>query len=226
MLITAIVVIILYPASYILLTKEKYFPLGFSIIRLHAKLILFLTGIRKKVIYKSELPPPPYIICSNHSSYLDIFLSYVIFPDYFVSMGKKELGSVPLFNIFFKKLNILVDRKNVKSAHKALLRAGEEIRKGHGILLFPEGTIPKSAPQMKAFKNGAFRLAIEEKVPLIPVSFKNNFKLLQDSMHFGSRARPGLALVVIHEAVYTKGLNDSDLVPLREEVKNIIASEL
>src|SRR5690606_24074212 len=116
---------LLYPASYILLTNEKYFPKGFSIIRLHAKLILFLSGIRRKVIFKYELPPPPYIICSNHSSYLDIFLTYAIIPDYFVSMGKNELGSVPLFNIFFKKLNILVDRKNVKTAHKALLRAGE-----------------------------------------------------------------------------------------------------
>src|SRR5690606_7252575 len=96
LLITAIIVLLLYPASYILLTNEKYFPKGFSIIRLHAKLILFLSGIRRKVIFKSELPPPPYIICSNHSSYLDIFLTYAIIPDYFVSMGKKELGSVPL----------------------------------------------------------------------------------------------------------------------------------
>lgn len=226
MLIIALTVIILYPITYILLMNEKYFHIGFHFVRFQAKMVLFLSGFFKKVDFQAALPAPPYIICPNHSSFLDIFLTYAIFPDYFLFMGKKELGSVPVFNIYFKKMNILVDRANPTSAHKAFIRAGEEIKKGHGIVVFPEGTIPKTAPHMKAFKNGAFRLAIENEVPIVPVTFKNNYQLMQDSFKFGAKARPGIAKVIVHPAFNTKGLTAQDLVNLRQEVRKTIESEL
>lgn len=216
----------MYPLVYFLLMNEKYFPLGFSVVRFQAKVVLFFCGIRKKVEFASKLPPPPYIICPNHTSYLDIFLTYSIFPDYFLFMGKKELGSVPVFNIYFKKMNILVDRRNAKLAHKAFVRAGEEAKKGSSLVLFPEGTIPDSAPLMKAFKNGAFRLAIENQIPIVPVSYKNNYKLMQDSFSFGAKARPGKSLVYVHKAIPTKGMNETDLLNLRQEVRETIGSEL
>ena len=226
LLVIALVVLILYPITYILLTNEKYFHIGFPFVRFQAKMVLFLSGFWRKVEFKAELPPPPFVICPNHTSYLDIFLTYAIFSDYFIFMGKKELGSVPVFNIYFKQMNILVDRANVKSAHKAFLRAGDEIKKGYGIVVFPEGTIPKTIPQMKAFKNGAFRLAVENQVPIVPVTFKNNYLLMEDSMKFGAKARPGLAKVTVHKAIETKGLSEADLVNLRMKVRNIIESEL
>ena len=200
--------------------------MGFRVVSLQAKIVLFLCGIRKNVTFASELPPPPYVICPNHSSYLDIFLTYAIFPDYFLFMGKKELGSVPVFNIYFKEMNILVDRRNVKLAHQAFVEAGEEVKKGSSIVVFPEGTIPASAPVMKAFKNGAFRLAIENQVPIVPVSFKNNYRLMQDSFSFGAKARPGKSVVYVHPAISTKGMSEADLVNLRQEVRKIIAGKL
>src|SRR5690554_3028427 len=120
-LVVAISLLLLYPIYFVWLQNEKYFKKGFSLIRKQAKFILFCVGIRLKVI--GSIPDDKdisYIICPNHSSYLDILILYAVFPSYFIFLGKKELGRVPVFNIFFKKMNILVDRKNAKEAYKSI----------------------------------------------------------------------------------------------------------
>ena len=83
---------------------------------------------------KRETPvgdlPHPAIYCANHSSYLDIVINYVVIPHYFVSMSKREVEKAPLFRIFFREMNILVDRKSKIDSRKAFIRAIQEIDKG------------------------------------------------------------------------------------------------
>lgn len=219
-------IVALFPLLVIYLKNEKYFNKGFRLIQRQAKFILFMVGIRyqqKGIIPKSKRS---FIICPNHSSYLDILMLYATFPYYFIFLGKKELGSVPLFNIYFKKMNILIDRANAKAAHNSIVKAVSETQKGSSVVIFPEGTIPKSAPQLKAFKNGAFKVALEQNLPILPVSFPDNYKLLEDSWKFGAHARPGKGKVVFHKVVEMEGRSDKDLINLREEVKSIIESGL
>jgi len=226
LLVVLITIIILYPTFFVLLQNEKYFQTGFKLIRWQAKCILFFVGIRKKVV--GNIPNDQstnYIICPNHSSYLDILLLYASFPNYFIFLGKKELGNVPLFNIYFKKMNILVDRTNPKSAHQSIAKACEEMEKGSNLVIFPEGTIPKSVPQLKPFKNGAFRVSMQLKMNIIPVTFKDNYRLLEDSWSITARSRPGLSRVYIHEPIEVKE-EEWDLLTLREETKKRIASKL
>jgi 1-acyl-sn-glycerol-3-phosphate acyltransferase len=175
--------------------------------------------------YKEKLPENiPFVICPNHSSYLDIVLLYRVFKNHFVFMGKKEIEKAPLFNIYFTSgMNILVDRSSKVGSHKAFKKVGEEIDKGHSVVIFPEGTIPHHAPYLKQpFKNGAFRLAIEKQVPIVPVTFLHNWKRLQGSKLYKGKAGPGYTKVIIHEKIETKGMTDDDLVNLREKVFNII----
>lgn len=227
LIVVLLTIIILYPLFFVLLQNEKYFQPGFKLIRWQAKVILFFAGIRKEVI--GNIPNDTttnYIICPNHSSYLDILLLYASFPNYFIFLGKKELGNVPLFNIYFKKMNILVDRKNPKSAHQSIAKACEVMEKGSNLVIFPEGTIPKSVPQLKPFKNGAFRVALQLKMSIIPVTFKDNYRLLEDSWSLTAISRPGLSRVYIHEPIEVKETDEWDLLTLREETKKRIASKL
>jgi 1-acyl-sn-glycerol-3-phosphate acyltransferase len=153
-------------------------------------------------------------------------LSYAVIPDYFVFTGKQELNKAPLFRIFFKEMNILVDRKSRLGSHKAFVKAAHEIEMGNSMFFFPEGTISNLAPELRSFKNGAFKLALEKQVPIVPVTFLNNWKLLQNGGFFKSNGRPGVARVIIHKPVVTAGMTEEDLVPLREKIFSIINNDL
>ncbi len=226
-LVVALTLIVLYPAYWILLNNEKYFQKGFQLVRFQAKLILFLVGVSRKV--HGSIPDDQntsYIICPNHSSYLDILILYAVFPHYFVFLGKKELGDIPIFNIFFKRMNILIDRSNPKSAHASIVKACKVMEDGDNVVIFPEGTIPPTAPKMKSFKNGAFRVAQQLKIPIVPVTFVNHVELLEDRFTFFAKCRPGRSTVFIHDPVYINEQAPQDLVALREHCKQIIASKL
>ena len=162
--------VFLYPVFYVLLLREKWFPKVFWLKRVWAKLLINNVGITCKVINAPRLETSkPYIICPNHTSFLDIILTYIVVPDYFHFMGKAELKKVPFFNVFFDKMNILVDRGSIIASHRAFMRAGADLDKDISIAIFPEATIPASAPRLGRLKNGAFKLAIEKQVPIVPV---------------------------------------------------------
>lgn len=215
---------LLYPLFYYLLNKEGRHPKAFALKRAWAYFLSLANFAPLKVSRPQhfELPEAPYIICANHTSFLDIIYMYIIFPDLFLFMGKKELLKWPLFGIFFRKMDIAVNRRSPKEALKSLELASAEINKGKSFALFPEGTIPPSVPKMKPFKNGAFNLAIKHQIPIVPVTFLNNYKILDEKL--GGKACPGIAKTVIHAPIETKGLTEEDLIPLRTHVFETIES--
>lgn len=216
--------VLMYPAFYVLLARKSRFPKAFRLIQLLSRLLRFFTGIWLNVKQRPQLPEPPYIICSNHSSYLDILLMYSVFPDYFVFMGKNEIASWPLFKIFFTSgMNILVDRGNRKASHQSLLRASEELDKGHCVMIFPEATIPAKAPQMKPFKNGAFKLSVDKQIPIVAVTFLDNWKRLQVGAALRVKGGPGWARAVIHEPIFPE---DREMIELRKHVFQTIQGPL
>lgn len=219
--------IVLFPFFFILLSNKKRFPLAFKLKKIWARWILWVPGIfiRVKREVSADTLPQPAVYCANHASYLDISISYLLIPKYFVFMGKQELNKVPLFRIFFKEMNILVDRRSNMSSHRAFVRAGLEIDKGHSTFLYPEGGISSNG-KLQGFKNGAFKLAIEKQVPIIPITYLNNWKLLQNGGFFKSFGRPGISKIVIHKPISTIGMTENDLVSLRTRVYDVISKEL
>lgn len=189
--------------------------------------IAYGSGIFPQLIYqsKSKKMPKPCIFAGNHTSYLDIVLSTFYIDHLALYMAKSELLKAPLFKIFFQGMDIPVNRKNRIEAHRALIRAGEEIDKGHSMVIYPEGTIP-SDNRLKPFKNGAFKLAIDKQIPIVPVVNVNNWKLLQNGGFFKSNGRPGIAKIVILEPIETKGMTDENLVDLREKIHKLINDTL
>ena len=156
-------------------------------------------GVKK--VKNSELPEGPYIIIANHSSYLDIFLMYSILPKHrFVFLGKSEILSYPIISTYFKNLNIPVFRTDKSKAGQSYNLAAKAVQDGWSIVIFPEGGIPDNqCPKMIPFKDGAFKLAKTLKVPIVPLTFTNNYKLFSDPTEILGPARPGIAKVYIHE---------------------------
>ncbi len=226
-LVLVLTLLLLFPLYLFFLNLDGLLYYGFKLTRFHSRLILFLVGVRTDI--KGSIPQDEevcYLICPNHTSYIDILILYAVFPHYFIFLGKQELGKIPLFKLFFKKLNILVNRSNAKEAHRSLMEVRERLKKGKNVVIFPEGTISKKAPELRPFKNGAFRIALELSLPIVPVTFLDNYKILEDSTKFGASSRPGKARVIIHPPIYTTELKGDDLLILREQCREVIASAL
>ncbi len=219
--------IVLYPLFAVFLTKKESYPRAFQLKKFWAHWILKVPGIFINVKYEiaPEALPQPAVYCANHASYLDIVISYIIIPKYYVFMGKQELDKAPLFRIFFKDMNILVDRSSNTSSHRAFIRAGQEIEKGHSTFLYPEGGISSNG-KPRGFKNGAFKLAIEKQVPIVPITYLNNWRLLQNGGFFKSMGGPGISRIIVHKPISTVGMTENDLLSLKTKVHEIISNEL
>jgi 1-acyl-sn-glycerol-3-phosphate acyltransferase len=89
-------------------------------------------------------------------------------------------------------------------------------------MIFPEGTISKKAPLMQPFKNGAFKLAIDLQIPILPVTFMDNYKLLEDKPYFRGIMRPGVSRIVVHQPIATTGISEDGLEALKQTVKETI----
>lgn len=225
LLVFALSLVITYPFMYFLLSKPQRFPFAFKLMKVHAFMLLVFAGAKLKVKGKENIPKEgAYIICPNHTSYLDIFCIYTIFKKYLVFTGKKEIEKWPLFHIYYTSgMNILVDRDNKSGSIKSLKRIYQEIDKGNPIAIFPEGTISKKAPLMTSFKQGAFSVAIQKQIPILPITFLSNWRILQRGSFWIGSCGPGISKIIIHEPVEVKGMKNTDVDQLKESVKNTIS---
>jgi 1-acyl-sn-glycerol-3-phosphate acyltransferase len=216
-----------YPFLLIFLSTRKFYKAAFVCQKIIARWICWMSFIyvRKEERVNVRDLPYPCVIVANHASYLDIVISYLFLEKYYVFMAKMELNKAPLFNIFFKNMQIAVDRKSRIGSHKAFVRASEEIDMGNSVYIFPEGTL-SSEGVLKPFKNGPFKLAIDKQVPIVVITYLNNWKILQNGGFFKSYGNPGIAKVVIHEPVSTKGMTDENLVSLRQQVYDLTVNTL
>lgn len=165
-----------------------------------------------------------YIFVANHFSYLDI-ASMGFNPVNAVFVGKSDMEKVPLFGFMYRKLHITVDRASLSSRINTLKRSMQAIEEGKSLVIFPEGGIlTKHAPNMIKFKDGAFRVAIEKQIPIVPVTIPNNWIILPDEEPL--LLRWGVMKVIFHEAIETKGMTLMDVDALKEQAFSTIHTEL
>ena len=177
-----------------------------------AKGVLPILGIRLEVDGKENLVEhQPCVFIGNHQSALDVVIYGAICPANTVAIGKKEISYIPLFGWLFKYSGgILIDRKNKRKAISQIddgVKAIKERKLSIGIL--PEGTRNRSGKGMLPFKKGAFHLAVESQVPLIPIVIAEfgelaNFK--------AKNLKSGVIQIKVLDPIDTKGL-DSQHVP-------------
>lgn len=221
-----LIFLILYPAFFITLHNKKWWKQANRLRMLWGYLLFPFTGIVPRIHYEQKLDRRGrYIFCANHFSYFDIPMSAMVARRNWCFMGKQELASLPIINIFFKTIDITVNRENARESHKSMKIAGERLSSGMNIVVYPEGMIGPHPPTMVRFKNGPFRLAIEHQVPVVPVTMPDNWKILfvDGWRTFG---RPGFARVFVHSPIETKGMTQDDVETLKQKVHDIIAKQL
>lgn len=218
--------VILFPFFRVFLTNKNYYGV-IKTTRWWVYMFSSLTGIFYNI--KRRFTPDDsrgYIVCSNHTSYLDIVFMHVAVPLNIVFVGKKELTRMPFVRVFFREMHIAIDRGSTTDAHRGMSRAAQEFDAGRSPVIFPEGTVSPKAPIMRPFKNGAFKLAIEKQADIIPVTFINNYRLLDTNHFLYGSGRPGIAGVVVHPPVSTIGMQAEQVEELKQKVFEIIASAL
>lgn len=219
-----IAIVLLFPFILITAQRERSYPTFFRLARVWAWIVLVLSGFWPRVTW-AEKPSRDelYIICPNHTSMIDIMLTLAIFPNCFLFIGKRELARLPLFGYFYRKTNILVDRSSIMSSQRAFATASEKLREGTGICIFPEGGVPDESIELARFKNGAFRLAAEHQVRIIPVSFPDNKRHLPYDFN---RGYPGLLRAYVHPFIKPEGNDAEEITRLRTLCYDVVLSGL
>lgn len=217
-----------YPFFWVLQLKSTWRKYGFQIFILWSWLLRIFCLYPVRIKLNSPLPKAPFIIVSNHSSYLDIFLLPSILPQHpFAFLGKAEILKYPIVRTYFKALNIPVYRKNKSKAGQALVQAKKAMEDGWSIVIFPEGTIPEEdIPQMIPFKNGAFRLAKNLNVPVLPLTFTQNFHLFSDPTQILGPAHPGVVEVHIHPYISVAEVAASSIEEISDRCFEIIEAPI
>jgi 1-acyl-sn-glycerol-3-phosphate acyltransferase len=228
MIVFVVTLVALYPFFFIVLSFPKLRVFSFQLNIFWCYLFRTLAFVFLKFTKKAKIPKGPYIICSNHASYFDIFIMYSVIPNHkFLFLGKSEILNYPLMRTYFKKLNIPVYRSDRIKAAKSFVQAKREVEKGWSLMIFPEGTIPdENLPHMIPFKDGAFQLAKHCNVPIIPITFQNNHKLFTEPSQWKESARPGIAYVQIHEYISVETISELTVKELSQKVFDCIASGL
>ncbi|WP_067146751.1 lysophospholipid acyltransferase family protein [Pseudotamlana agarivorans] len=217
-------ILILFPFLILSILKESWYPFFFRLARIWAKFILMGMGFvpiikREEALDKSK----SYMFIANHTSMADIMLMLVTVKNPFVFVGKAELAKIPLFGFFYKRTCILVDRSSAKSRHAVFLRAQKRLKSGLSICIFPEGGVPEEHIELDTFKDGAFRLAINHQIPVVPLTFADNKKRFSFTFFSGS---PGRMRVKVHKLIPTSGLTIDDTKDLNAKAREVILKQL
>lgn len=223
-ILVALPILIMFPILLISILKESWYPFFFKLARFWAKVILIGMGFRP-IIEREQTPEKnkSYMFIANHTSMTDIMLMLVSVKNPFVFVGKKELVKIPLFGFFYKRTCILVDRSSAKSRQAVFLRAQRRLQTGVSICIFPEGGVPEEHIELDEFKDGAFRLAINHKIPIVPLTFADNKKRFSYTFFSGS---PGKMRVKIHKFLSTENLTVDDTKVLNAEARAVILKQL
>lgn len=191
---------ILFPLFLCCIWNPSWNKYGRKINQYWAKGFFSLIFLPVKVEVEGTLEKDkPYIFLANHFSYLDVAMMGFV-PGDAVFIGKASIRKVPFFGYYFKNLHIAVDRSRVKSRAETMRRAGLALDRGSSMVLFPEGGIyTQNPPHLVPFKNGAFRLAMEKQISIIPVTLSYNHVILADQKELIIKRMP--AKMVLHQAI-------------------------
>lgn len=164
----------------------------------------------------------PYVVVCNHLSQADIPLISML-PWEMKWVAKKELFDVPVLGWMMAMAgDIAVDRKDPQSRSTVLRRARGRIEKGASVMFFPEGTRSRDG-RLKTFHDGAFRLAIQAGVPVLPLAIDGTSDALPTS---GWQFSPADVRLMVLPPVPTDGLTEADVPALRDRVRDAIRDQV
>ena len=212
------------PILVVVISFDRFYKTFFKIAIFWGKTILFVMGFKPVVETEEEiLPDKNYLFIANHASLIDVMLMFAVMKNPAVFVGKKEVRKIPVFGYVARKTSILVNRGSAESRKEVYISAQEKLNQGLSIAIFPEGLVPEEQVTLAPFKNGAFRLAIEHQIPIVPMTFYDVKKRFSWKFFSGF---PGKLRVKIHEFIQTDGLTLDDMEATKQKAYTIIHDEL
>ena len=183
-----------------------------------------LSFVKVRVIGMENLQPnQSYVFALNHQSIFDIFVVYGWLPFIFKWMMKAELRNIPFIGKACEAAgHIFIDRTHPIAAKKSLERAELQLRNGVSMVVFPEGTRSYTG-KMGKFKRGAFRIATDLSLPVVPVTLRGSFERLHRN---SANVKPGTIEMYIHKPINVVPFLPDKSAELIQETFDIIQSKL
>lgn len=199
--------------------ETLYRPVGFFV-----KLGLALVGVRVVVKGIERLDPKQsYILTPNHQSFIEVplFVTYLgRNPAY---LAKKEVFRYPMFGYGIGLMGVVpVDRSNSAAAVESARRATENLRRGKSYVVYPEGTRSRDG-RLLPFKKGAFMMAVDAGVPVVPVTVAGATKIMPKGE---IKVHPSVVRITLHEPISTAGYGRANVDELIAQVRDKIGSAL
>lgn len=181
-------------------------------------------GIRVATRTRSKLDPErAYVFACNHQVAIDIPVASLAIPCPFGWVAKAELARMPFLGAAVRASpSVFIDRSHPKKSIESMRQAGQRIRDGMSVIIFPEGGRSHSA-HLSVFKRGAFQLAAEAGVPVVPVTILNGWEVFNEKYR---HAQPGVVHVVVGEPIELHGNGRQQVDVLMSEVRSIMEREL
>jgi 1-acyl-sn-glycerol-3-phosphate acyltransferase len=207
-----------FPVAFITAKVDFLYSLGM----LGARAVVRIAGIRvRREGLENIDTQATYIYMCNHVSNIDPPAVVPALPRRTSVLVKKELFKVPILGKAMRMASLVpVDRTNRDAAIRSLSAAGDVMRSGLNMTVFPEGTRSREG-KLLPFKKGPFYLAMESGIPVVPMTILNSFELMPKGQNY---ALPGEVRVVFHPPLDPKNFEDKD--HLMEAVRNAIAAPL
>ena len=183
-------VVTLLPAAFLLwvicLINE---PRRTSVFRIISKtwmrLFFLLTGLGLKVRGKENFAAgQKYIVTCNHNSFMDVPVATPFIPGANKTIAKEEMSKIPVFGLVYKRGSVLVNRKDKNSRRDSFGKMKQVLAQGMHMCIYPEGTRNRTSEPLKEFHDGAFKLAIDTGVDIIPALIFNSKKVLPPEKKF------------------------------------------
>jgi 1-acyl-sn-glycerol-3-phosphate acyltransferase len=208
-------IVIALPVLLVVISREAWYGAFYTIARLWGKTILYGMGFWPRLLSEMRTKPgKSYMFIANHTSMVDIMLMLAVVRSPIVFVGKEELTKIPLFGYVFKRTSITVDRSNLNSRKEVYIEAQRRLKQGLSMCIFPEGLVPDDERVvLSEFKNGAFRLAIEHQIPIVPLVFYYCKKRFSYTFFSG---KPGSLRVRALPLMETEGMRPDDLQSLKD----------
>ena len=187
------------------------------IVKLAFGKVLFLSGIKKKVIGVERVPKDRSVLfIINHRGFFDVILAFYTVPVLSGFVSKKEIAKVPGLRLWMRLIRcVFLDRENPREGIKAILKGIENIKNGTSMFISPEGT-RNSGEGLLEFKPGSLKIAEKAGCPIVPVAITNANKVFEDHLPW---IKPAEMTIEYGEPIYIQELSKEARAKLLEHCR-------
>lgn len=188
------------------------------------RILAWLAPVRVVVEGLDRIDPgQSYVVVANHQSQFDIPVIYGWIGLDLRWVAKAELSRIPFVAAGCRAIgHIFINRTDPDQARKAINRAVGRLKPGTGLMFFAEGTRSLTG-ELLPFKKGAFRVAVDQQLPILPVTVIGTRDVLPSK---SLRIRPGRVRLIVHAPQETAGMATESIGELRRRCHSIVASAL